>query len=134
MNLITRDTDYALRALCYIAKQKKGLFSARHLVMELKIPRPFLRKILQKLNSKGILTSYKGKGGGFVLALAADKISVLDLISIFQGPVKLQEHIFKKRGCPNIKTCVLKKKLDAVNRLVISELDSVTVAALCRGM
>ena len=66
MKLITRDTDYALRALCFIAKHKKEIISVDRLAEESKIPRPFLRKILQKLNRAGILKSYKGQGGGFI--------------------------------------------------------------------
>ncbi len=130
MKLITRDTDYAVRALAFIACQKNEIISVRSLVSKLKIPRPFLRKILQILNKKGLLRSYKGQGGGFVLARSINRIFLLDLIEIFQGPIKLDECIFKKRICPNIKTCKLKKRLDSIQRFVISELRSITLASL----
>ena len=130
MNLITRDTDYAIRSLCCIAKKKKALVSVNELVAELKIPRPFLRKILQILNKKGILRSYKGKGGGFILKKPLSKISVGDMIRIFQGPVKLQEHLFKGHICPSIKRCALKKKIDAIERHVVSELSSISLSSL----
>jgi len=100
LKLITRNTDYAIRALCYIATHKADVVSVKELVRCLKIPRPFLRKILQGLNKKGILRSYKGKGGGFVLAVGPEKIFIGDLIRIFQGPIKLQEHTFKKKFVP----------------------------------
>ena len=114
MKLITRDTDYAIRAICFIAKRKKELISASELVRCLKIPRPFLRKILQILNKKRILKSVKGKGGGFHLLFPPNKIFLLDLIRIFQGPLKLNECIFKNNVCPNIKTCRLKKRIDNI--------------------
>ena len=59
MKLITRDTDYAVRALIFIIKQKKEVISVNKLINNLKLPRPFLRKILQVLNKKGILNSAK---------------------------------------------------------------------------
>ncbi|MFC1576579.1 RrF2 family transcriptional regulator [Candidatus Omnitrophota bacterium] len=130
MKLITRDTDYAIRALCYIAKDKGKIVSVKKLVKDLKIPRPFLRKILQILNKENLLKSYKGKGGGFRLALDPAKIFVIDLIRVFQGPVNLSEHIFKKKVCSHIKVCILKKKLDTIEKYVISELASITVASL----
>ena len=130
MNLLTRDTDYAIRALCFIAKNRKRTISVTELVFELKIPKPFLRKILQELNKEGVLISYKGKGGGFVLAGPPEKILVVDLIKIFQGPIKLQEHIFKKGCCPNIKKCILKKKLDTLEKHLISEMNRINLAAL----
>ncbi len=130
MKLITRDTDYAVRALCVIARHKQGLISVSELVALTEIPRPFLRKILQILNKKRILISYKGKGGGFRLARAPQKIYLLDLIRIFQGPLKLNECIFKKAPCPDIKICKLRKKLEKIQKNVISDLRHVTVRFL----
>ena len=130
MKLITRDTDYAVRALCFIARCKETVVSVSELVGALKIPRPFLRKILQILNKKGILESHKGKGGGFILALEPERIYLLDLIKIFQGPLKINECLFKKAPCPNIKICKLKKKIDNIQRYIISELKGVRLASL----
>jgi Rrf2 family protein len=131
MKLITRNTDYAIRALCSMAAcGDKKIFSVSDLTKELGIPRPFLRKILQSLNKKGILKSYKGTGGGFLLALAADEIFLVDLIEVFQGPFKLNECILKKRFCSDIRTCMLRKKIESIEKYVVSELNSVTIASL----
>jgi len=130
MKLITRDTDYAIRALLFIIRQKQEIISVSRLVKNLKIPRPFLRKILQILNKKGLLNSYKGQGGGFSLRVAADRIFLLDLIEIFQGRLKLNECVFKKRICLNIKTCKLKKRIDSIQKYIISELKDITLTSL----
>ncbi len=130
MKLITRDTDYAIRALRFIAEQKKKKFSVSELARDLKAPRPFLRKIMQVLNKNGVLKSYKGQNGGFTLALKPERIFVTDLIEVFQGPVKLNECIFKKKICADVKSCILKEKLEAMERYVISELKSITIASL----
>ncbi len=130
MKLITRDTDYALRALCFIAKNKKRRVSVGELVGHLRIPRPFLRKILQVLNRKRILKSHKGQGGGFLLAQPVDKIFLVGLIEIFQGPLRLNECFFKKMACPNTKTCALRKKINSIEKYVIRELKSITLASL----
>lgn len=132
MKLITRDTDYTVRALCYIAKHKEKKVSVSELVKELKIPQPFLRKILQILNKKRILKSYKGLGGGFRLAKPAEKIFLVDLIKIFQGPLRLNECFFKKIACPNINTCSLRKKIINLEKYVIKELESITISSLLR--
>jgi len=130
MKLITRDTDYAVRALTYIANHKDKTISVSELVEVLRIPRPFLRKILQILNKKRILKSLKGQGGGFNLALAPDKIFIADLMEIFQGPLKINECIFKKRICPGRNLCILKMKIDAIEDYVIKQLRSITLEAL----
>lgn len=133
MKLITRDTDYAIRALCYIAKQKEEVVSVTELVKKLKVPRPFLRKILQILNSKGVLESYKGLGGGFKLLRPPNKIFILDLIKVFQGPFSLNECLLKKRVCPNKKTCQLKKKIDDIEKYVLSKLKTISIDSLIKG-
>lgn len=130
MKLITRDTDYALRALRYLATHKERIVPVAELVARLKIPRPFLRKLLQILNKEGILESSKGQGGGFRLAYSARKISLVDLMKIFQGDLILNECSFKKLLCPNTKRCLLRKKLDRIEKYVIKELRSITLASL----
>lgn len=130
MKLITKDTDYALRALCYILTHKKKIVTVSELVSALRIPRPFLRKILQKLNKNGILKSYKGKHGGFLAVNSAKKIFLVDLIQTFQGPVRLNECFFKKISCPQIGTCALRGKIDKIEKYVLRELKSITIASL----
>ena len=132
MKLITRNTDYAIQALCCIAGNKREVISADYIVKALDMPRPFLRRILQKLNKEGILCSYKGKGGGFALAIPPKKIIITDLMKIFQGPLKLNECTFRKNICPNIKECILKKKIDKIEKEVIFSLKKITVASLLK--
>jgi len=134
MKLITKDTDYAIRALCCIAKKGKKRVSAKELVKDLKIPRPFLRKILQKLNKKKLLKSYKGQSGGFVLCQNPKDICVADLVRIFQGRINAIDHVFRKELCRNVKVCVLKKKLDNVEKYIVSELESISIKSLMRDI
>ncbi|MFC1675153.1 RrF2 family transcriptional regulator [Candidatus Omnitrophota bacterium] len=132
MKLVTRDTDYALRALCCMAVNKEKIFTVSQLVSKLKIPRPFLRKILQALDKKRILKSYKGRSGGFELAQPAERIFLLDLMKIFQGPLRINECLFKGDICPEIKRCPLKKQVDKIERGVLSELKDISVASLLK--
>lgn len=132
MKLITRETDYAIRAVCCIAKNKKPLVCSGEMVERLKIPRPFLRKLLQILNKEGILKSFRGAGGGFELNRPKEKIFVLDLMNAFQGPFVLCEHTFKNRPCHDIKKCALKKKLDAIEKYIRKELKNITIGDLIK--
>jgi Rrf2 family protein len=132
VKLITRNTDYAVRALCCIVEQKEEIISVSQMVKCLEMPRPFLRKILQTLNKEGLLNSYKGKGGGFSLALPPEKISLIDVMKIFQGPVRLNECKFKKSDCPYISNCLLKKKIDETEKEVIAKLKAITIASIIK--
>ncbi len=132
MKLITRDTDYALRALCFIAKEKSKVVAVSELVKQLNVPKPFLRKALQILNKRGVLKSYKGLGGGFSLVKPANKIFLVTIIEIFQGPLRLNECLLKKMACPKKRGCVLRKKIDRIERFMLAQLRPVTIASLLR--
>ena len=133
MKLLTRNTDYATRALVYLFAKKKEIISVSELVRELKAPRPFLRKILQQLNKRGILESFKGNQGGFKLNKDPGRIFLADLMRIFQGKIRLNECIFKKKICPNKSSCVLRQKICRIEDRVISELGSITIASLSKS-
>jgi len=133
MKLISRNTDYAIRAVCYMAKQAKETISVVELVKALKIPRPFLRKILQILNKKRILESHKGAGGGFTLSSKPEDIYLVDLMEAFQGPFKLNECFFKKEICPNRRSCFLKRKIDSIEDKVYDELKAITIESILKG-
>ena len=133
MKLITRDTDYALRAVCFIAKQNSEIVPVSRMIKELKMPGPFLRKILQVLNRKGMLKSHKGQGGGFSLGVTPEKIYLVKLAEIFQGPLKLNDCIFKRKPCPSVKVCALSAKLERIEKIVKKELSLITIASLMKG-
>lgn len=124
MKLITGDTDYAVNALYLMAEDKDRIYTVPELVEKLSVPRAFLRKILQILNKKGLVKSFKGRGGGFRLDLSPDKIFLLDIMEIFQGWFKLNECLLNKKVCPNKNDCRLKIKIDVIERHVYSELKS----------
>jgi len=132
MKLITRDTDYAVRALTFISRRKKEVISVEEMVGSLRIPRSFLRQILQRLTNEGLLKSSRGAGGGFSLRRAPEKIFLIDLIGIFQGNLEFTEHTLKKKPCPHAKRCALKEELDIIENCAINRLKPITIASLIR--
>ncbi|MFC1643825.1 RrF2 family transcriptional regulator [Candidatus Omnitrophota bacterium] len=132
MKLITRDTDYAIRALSCIAGENGKVVTVAQLSGKLCMPRAYLRKILQRLSREGLLKSSKGKGGGFSLIAKPAKITVFSLMEIFQGPFQLSEHLFKGKKCSNIKICYLKKKLDKVEKSVVRELKAISIVSMLK--
>ncbi len=134
MKLITRDTDYAIRVLCLIAKYRKDdRVTVEDLIEDLRMPRPFLRKIMQILSQHGVLKSFRGVGGGFLLGRPLEEIRLIDIVRIFQGEFNLNQCLFRKKLCPSRGTCALREKLESIQAYVKRELESVTVASLCKG-
>jgi Rrf2 family protein len=132
MNLLSRSTDYAIRALIYMAAHEGELVSTANLNRALGLPRPFMRKILQVLEQAGHVSSVQGHKGGFRLAMAPLKIRLADLMKVFQGDISLGDCLFKKRVCAHRSTCPLRREITDMEQMLLTRLKAVTVADLIR--
>ena len=130
---MTQNTDYAIRALCYLAEKKGEMISAAELSNELQISWSLTRKILQELSKKGFIRSYKGKGGGFIIETDPREIFILELMKIFQGPFSFNRCGMNNKICSNMKKCQLRKKISGIEEYVTSELKPVTIYSLVSG-
>lgn len=94
MNGISKSSEYAIRALTYIAQRsdQAEYQLARTMAIELEIPAPFLGKILQPLVTRGILISQRGRNGGFRLAHPHSEITLFQVVDA-------QEHLGRRRQC-----------------------------------
>ncbi len=82
--LITRASEYAILSLILLSKTNEPQDSET-LSQELSISKSFLAKILQTLAKDGILKSFKGVNGGFILALRPKDISMLRIMTCVEG-------------------------------------------------
>lgn len=132
MKLLTKHTDYAIRALLVLARKKKLFVSARAIAKEQKIPYQFLRGILQTLIKHKLVVSKEGGGGGFKLNMPPRSITIEQIIKIFQGNVQFSECMFRKKICCNRSACVLRKQIQKIEQVVIGKFAKITIAALLR--
>ncbi|MBZ0266904.1 Rrf2 family transcriptional regulator [bacterium] len=72
---------------------------------------PFLRKILSDLARAGLVTSSPGPGGGFTLAMPPDRITVLQVMSIFERPEEFPDCPFGGGICGEGGFCPLHERL-----------------------
>ena len=133
MKLLTRHTDYAVRALVYMSADPQRITSAQELIAKLKIPDAFLRQLLQALSKAGILRSHKGKGGGFSFRKKPLDIRLLDVLQIFQGKTELAGCMLAGAVCPDRATCPLRQRIKHIEMQMLKELRETTIASLRKG-
>jgi len=98
--LITRATEYAIRALLYLSKQPKGeIVLKKDICASQDITPAFLTKILQPLIKQGIVGSQRGVGGGFYLIRDPGEVTLLDVLMAEEGPLYLNHCIAQKGTC-----------------------------------
>ena len=82
--LMTRASEYALLSLVTLATATDPM-DTETLAHDLGISKSFLAKILQSLARSGILKSYKGVKGGFVLLQPKEEITLLKIMEAAEG-------------------------------------------------
>lgn len=88
---ISRSTGYALLAAAYIAKHKdEGIILSQTISNKYNIPLEYLLKLLQQLVRANVLRSKRGPRGGFSMARAPSKVSMLEVIEAVDGPLMSQ--------------------------------------------
>jgi len=98
--LITRATEYAIRALLYLAKQPKGqIVLKKDICATQNITPAFLTKILQPLIKDGVVGSQRGVGGGFFLLKDPEEVTLLDVVKAEEGPLYLNHCIAQEGIC-----------------------------------
>ncbi|MCK4994618.1 MAG: Rrf2 family transcriptional regulator [Candidatus Omnitrophica bacterium] len=130
MKIITKDSDYAVRAIMHLEKNRERFVSSSEISRKENIPLIFLRRILQKLIKGKIAESKEGVSGGVKLIVSADKISVANVINIIQGQIQLIECMFREKACENRAKCILRKKVMGIEENVIEEFSKLTIRDL----
>ena len=120
MEIIRRDTDYAIRALVYLAQADTSPVSCTILARAADAPKPFAHKILKKLVDAGLVTSCPGRSGGFVLRKPVSKIPLKDVVEAIQGPTTVSRCVLepeacrRSEGCPvSVEWCKLQETIES---------------------
>ena len=97
---ITRQADYAVRAVLYLAENSQAARIATAEIGEKqRIPVTFLAKIVAQLAAAGIVRSTRGAHGGVALGRPAETISVLEIVEAIDGPMLLNECVGDSSTC-----------------------------------
>lgn len=86
--MLSRKTKYAIIALVRLAREyKKEAIQIATLAEEERIPKKFLEAILRDLKNAGILTSIKGRNGGYYLSQDPEAVNLATIIRLFNGAI-----------------------------------------------
>jgi Rrf2 family protein len=89
---ITRQADYALRAMLFLSRQGQDQRSATsEIAKKQRIPPSFLAKIISQLSIAGLIHTSRGARGGVSIARAPEEITMLQVVEAIDGPVTLNE-------------------------------------------
>jgi Rrf2 family protein len=133
--MITREADYALRAVIYLARAPEEKYCpTSEICREMLIPYRFLRKISRELVNSGLVKAHRGKQGGLVLNKPPEKITVLDILRIFDERALAVNLCCKDPDlCCRSPKCEAHKYFQKIQSKLEKEFASVSVADLVAG-
>ncbi len=132
--MLSAKCKYGLKAMIYMARHaSKGPVLIADIAEAESIPKKFLDVILLELKTQGMLSSKKGKGGGYQLARSANKISVADIVRALGGPLGpvpcvLDHHNGRCDDCRDERSCAIRSIMQEVHDATAAILENISVS------
>lgn len=124
---ITRQADYALRAMLFLAKlEPQERAPTSKIAQSQQIPSSFLAKIISQLSIAGLIHTSRGAGGGVSLARKPNEISLLDVVEAIDGPITLNECTRDPSICTFGESCPLHEVWCETQKEMVSKLQAAT--------
>lgn len=104
---LSKGSEYAIAGLVYMAERpSSGHAGVEEVSRATGISSQYLAKIFRTLGTRGIVSSARGRDGGFMLARAPEEITLLEVVEAIDGPV--EAHCIRKPDeCPESEGCHL---------------------------
>jgi Rrf2 family protein len=140
MRTLSKKTQYTLRALYALSRNYgQGRTLSATIARDEAIPQDFLENILLHLKREGLVSSKKGKGGGYELLSPPDEITVGRVIRLIEGPLAplpcASERAYRKCDeCVDDRFCGTRMVMREVRDAIAEILDRTTLAQICRRM
>jgi Rrf2 family protein len=132
--MLTRSTEYAIRALVYVQLQNwKNLRpGVNEISREIEAPTAFTAKILHTLTSRKILESMKGRGGGFFFPENRSEVSLYQIIIVMEGDKLFTDCGFGLKNCNDTNPCPLHDRYVILRTELLTMAHSESVESLAQ--
>lgn len=128
---ITRASDYAVRVMIHLASLPEGSTARQsEMAKAAGVSGQFLSKVLQQLVRARLIRSQRGSGGGYALAVPAGTVSLLDVVQVMEGPLRLNQCVEEGGSCERKAWCPAYLVWAEAQEAIASVLDATSVAVL----
>lgn len=126
--MLSKKTDYAIRALIYLAIHKGETLSTKKISEDLNIPYKFLTQIILELTKKEFITSKRGSKGGILLKKNPHEINLLQIVEAVDGPFTIHQCAAElNEPCYFSINCPVKENLEKIENQARQVLQSITL-------
>lgn len=110
---LSTKSSYATRAVYELARAwNKGIekLTLKEIVSKQDVPLDYMEKLLFQLKKGGIVTTIRGKNGGYALAKEPCEIKISDIVTLMENPTKRLNCLEKEKPqrCDIFDYCMIK--------------------------
>ena len=114
---------YAIRAMCRLTViRPDGYVRVQEICEGSDLPAYFIAKIFRDLVRAGLLTSAKGRGGGYALARRPNKIRLYDIVEAVDGIDQYTRCVVGLSKCDDKQPCPQHEQFKPVRKEILSYL------------
>lgn len=126
--IYTTTCSYAIRAMARLAViRPEGYVRIQELCEGTDLPSHFLSKIFRDLVGAGLLSSAKGRGGGFAFAKRPHEIRLVDIVDAIDGTATYSQCVVGLAKCDATQPCPQHDAFLPVRKQIVSYLESTTL-------
>jgi Rrf2 family protein len=116
----------ALHSMVFITSFSKDIVSVKDIAEKTGFSENHLSKVLQRMVKADLLKSVRGPKGGFLLAKKPEKITLLNIYEIIEGPINIEECPFGRAACP-FNSCIFENVVSDLNERFLNYLKEHTL-------
>jgi Rrf2 family protein len=126
---LSRESEYGLAGMIYLARQRPGtVLAVKTIAAAQALPGTFLAKTFSRLARWGLLRSHRGRQRGYELARSPGEITVREILEGIEGPDLFARCIFWGYGCSDQRPCMLHETWKVIRPQVKDLLSEMTLA------
>jgi Rrf2 family protein len=130
MRINTR-VRYAIRMMADMAKHGHGEpVALRDVAARQNLPKMYLSQLMAPLKRAGLIKSFWGNRGGYVLNRPASEITLLDIIEAVEGPIALLDCVLDAGQCDRSDYCECIGVWQTINESIVATLQHYSLADL----
>lgn len=124
-------SDYAIRIVLYLARNKNRLCSTKEIEKEMAVPSLYIFKVTKKLRKANIIGTMRGSQGGYFLIKEASGINLFDILNLVEPTMQINGCIETGKCSANrIEICQVRKVLCSLNQQIVNELKTIKFSNL----
>jgi Rrf2 family protein len=137
--MITQKAKYAFKALMFLASQPRGTSLPIEAVAKgAEVPRRFLEHILLDLKKSGLVTSRRGRIGGYSLVKPPEEMTIGSVLRAIDGPIAplpcISRTAYRRcTDCKDEKTCNVRRLFADTYSATLLLMEGTTLAAALRS-